>query len=358
MLVLKNTPSSSDRTPGPPPIRPKPAPPTNGFFRTMSNFSSLHIAQPQPEPEDDVFRTYDNLFRTFYNHAPNLDLTNIAVAYTECKCLLQLSSAYDANKVVGPRIDHHLLRFGSRLWKQIAKYPPSYLKLGYLARSKAIFAESLIHVVGQWPLAESALRGQVPQDVLDLIEDKVDEIDEIRQRVEAKLWRLTLTTSRGERVTPSIAWLDWLVMSLWKQWFAENTTPAVVGILKDSSTNGRPTSRDPSRSNNPRGSGSVSSAAPTSAPLNVARVFRLVNLGGSAYLGHEDVKRFMKLSPELYSRDNMRKAERRLDEMKNLARDAVRPLTRSFLELDLARDGGVPYFTCVRVLDGEWPWDE
>jgi hypothetical protein len=319
----------------------------------MTNFSALQISQQAPDPADDIFRTYDNMFRIFYNHTPKIDTTNIAVAYTECKCLLQLAQAYDALAVVGPRIDHHLLRFGSRLWKQIAKYPSSYLKLGSLARSKAIFAEALIHVVGQWPAAQSALRGQVSQEVLDLIEDKVDEIYDIRQRVESKLFRLSLNTSRGERVGPGTAWLDWLVVSYWRQWFAENTTPAVAGILKDSgSTSGSrapSVSRDGTR--NPRPGPPVGLGPP---PMNIAKVFHLISVGAQAYLSRDELKRFMKMSPELYSRDNLKKAERRLDEMKNLARDAVRPLTRSFLELDL----GVPYLTCVRVLEGEWPWDE
>jgi hypothetical protein len=323
----------------------------------MSNFSALQISQSNshPDPDDTLLRNYDNLFRTFYNYSPNIDTTNLAAAYTECKALLQLAEAYDAIPVIGPRVDHHLLGFGSRLWKQIAKYPPSYLKLGYMARSRAIFREALIHVVGQWPNGESQLRGQVPQEVLHLVEDKVDEIEELRQRIEGKLWRLTLTTSRGERVSPSVSWIDWLVMSLWRQWFAENTTPAThAGILKDSSSHGH--SRTSSSARSPR---STNGNQPAS-QVNLARVYRLMGLGGSAYLNHDEVKRFMKLSPEIYSRDNVRRAERRLDELKNLARDAVQPLTRCFLELDGAKDGdrAVPYVTCVKILEGEWPWQE
>jgi hypothetical protein len=223
-----------------------------------------------------------------------------------------------------------------------------------MARSRAIFREALIHVVGQWPMGESQLRGQVPQEVLHLVEDKVDEIEELRQRVESKLWRLTLTTSRGERVSPSVSWVDWLVMSLWRQWFAENTTPAPIGILKDSS-HGH--SRTASSARSPR---SGNGLPPATAQVNIARVYRLLGLGGSAYLNHDEVKRFMKLSPEIYSRDNVRRAERRLDELKNLARDAVQPLTRCFLELDSAKDGdrAVSYLTCVKVVEGEWPWQE
>jgi hypothetical protein len=318
----------------------------------MSNFSALHITSGPPDPADEVLHTYDNMFRIFYNHEPILDKTNIALAYTQCKVLLQLASSYEALTVIGSRVDHHLLRFGSRLWKQIAKYPPSYLKLGYLSRSRAIFSEALIHVVGQWPAAESALRGQVPPEVLDLVEDKVDEIDEQRQKADSKLWRLTLTTSRGERVAPGVAWLDWLVLSLWRQWFAENTTPVPTSILKDSS-NGHSRSSSSNREGAARQS--RSSGVPTP-QVNLNKVFRLLGLGGQAYLNHDDVKKFLKLTPEMYSRDNLRRAERRLEEVKNLAREAVQPLTRNFLELDTTRDGGVPYLTCVRVTEQEIPW--
>lgn len=322
----------------------------------MSNFSALTISQSHDiSPDDVILRTYDNLFRTFYNHAPLIDTNNLAAAYSECKALLQLASKYEAIAVIGPRVDHHLLGFGSRLWKQIAKYPPSYLKLGYLARSRTIFREALIHVVGQWPAGESQLRGQVPQDVIHLIEDKVDEIDEMRQRVEGRLWRLSLTTSRGEKVAPGVAWLDWLVVSLWRQWFAEQTTPAPVGILKDG-TRSRSSSavRDKSSMRGPRGSSSMLSGG-----VSTAKVYRALGVGGSAYLGHDEVKRFLKLSPELYSRDNLRRAERRLEEMKNLAKDAVQPLTRNFLELDTTREGNsVSYLTCVKVMEGDWPWDD
>ena len=201
----------------------------------MANFSTLHVPTapaPETDPDDDIFRDYDNLFRIFYNYPPSLDAVNIANAYVECKSLLQLADMYDALGVIGPRVDHHLLRFQGRLWKQIAKYPPSYLKLGYMARSKAIFAEAMVHVVGQWPLGINQLRGQIAEPVLELIEDKVDEMDELKAKIEVKLFRLSLTTSRGERVSPSSNWLDWIAVSLFRQWLAENTTPPPAPILK------------------------------------------------------------------------------------------------------------------------------
>jgi hypothetical protein len=329
----------------------------------MANFTSLNLPQQSqgPEdPEDEIFQTYDNLFRTFYNFPPMLDSVQIAEAYVQCKTLLKMADMYDALEVVGPRIDHHLLRFHSRLWKQIAKYPPSYLKLAYLAKSKAIFQEALIHVVGQWPAGQHQLRNQVPNAVIEMIEDKVDELEETKARVEGKLWRLTLTTSRGERVAPHNAWLDWQMMSLWRQWFAENTTPQPASILKppsSSSSHHRGSSRDARSTSSVRASSQSQAVVPIRGsslhPPNTGRIFRLIGTGGSTYLNHDDVKRFLKISPELYSRESVRRGERRLDELKNLAKDAVKPLMRNFLELDL-REGGLPYLVCTKMEARDW----
>ena len=370
MLVKKPPTSASfttDYSSRPPPLRAKPPPSSsNGFFRSMANFTSLNLpqqAQGPEDPEDEIFQTYDNLFRAFYNYPPMLESLQIAEAYVQCKQLVQMADMYDALEVIGPRIDHHLLRFHGRLWKQIAKYPPSYLKLGYLARSKAIFQEALIHVVGQWPAGQHQLRNHVPTAVIEMIEDKVDELEETKARVEAKLWRLTLTTSRGERVTPHNAWLDWQMMSLWRQWFAENTTPQPVSILKappssSGSHSHRGSSRDARSTSSARASSQSTAIIPARGsslqqPLNTGRIFRLIGSGGSSYLGHDEVKRFLKISPELYSRETVRRGERRLDELKNLAKDAVKPLMRNFLELDL-REGGLPYLVCTKMEARDW----
>ena len=396
------TSSFQPTTPAP---RPRPTASHGSFFRSMAN---LTLSNPPPPPQQQppdpatlnpLIRDYDNLFRTFYSYEPILNTTNIASAYSECKALLSLADMYDALEVVGPRIDHHLLRFSSRLFKQIAKYPPSYLKLGYLARSRIIFSEALTHVVGQWPAAYPYLKtagaeqgqGQsgggyeVPQAVIDLIEDKVDELEELKSRVEAKLFRLTLTTPRGERVNPSNDYLGWLAMSLFRQWVAENTTPEVRGILKTPAVGGRP------------GSGNVNTQQqipqnsihqplqpqPPPPPLTPSRIYRLLaSPNPSSYLPHDELKRFLKLHPSstppsttsrtpsyssassqsFYSKENMKRFERKVDEIKNLARDTVKPLTRNVLELDLrllsdGGGGGLGYLTCMRVEEGEIPWD-
>ncbi|KAI1411657.1 hypothetical protein F5Y13DRAFT_53363 [Hypoxylon sp. FL1857] len=348
---------------------------TSSFFRSVANLSLAPTKGNQDLPlsqaDADLLRDYDNLFRIFYNYSPVLDSINIADAYVQCKSLLTLADQYDALAVVGPRVDHHLLQFQSRLWKQIAKYPVSYLRLGYLSRSKVIFQEALIHVVGQWPAGERSIRQSFPDIVLDIIEDKVEELEETVSRIESRLFRLNLTNSRGERITPGTSYLDWLAVSLFRQWLADNTSPAPM----PAPTSGRGhSSRDGGTS-----SRAAAVVASTSTPPNLASLGRTYRTLGSAtganYLGHDECKRFLKLTPELYSRDNLRRFEKRIDELKSAARDIVRPLMGSGLELELERGAAMPgaagaggptapiapsgmtsYLTCVRVMERDLPW--
>ena len=464
---------------------------SNSFFRSMANLSlgssrhdrdysgnynngtttatrsssrrHHHQQTPQQPPpprlsqaDADLLRDYDNLFRIFYNYPPLLDSVQIADAYVQCKSLLTLADMYDALGVAGPRVDHHLLQFRGRLWKQVAKYPVSYLRLGYLARSKVIFQEALIHVVGQWPAGERSIRHQLPPVVLDVIEDKVDELEETVARVEARLFRLSLTNSRGERVAPTANnYLDWLAVSLFRQWLVENTSPppppppassrtapAASASSSDRRLHHHHHHRSSSLSSSSRDAAAASSltvsgvtmaepgprnsvSAPAPASLaSLGRTYRMLWMGGGAvssassssgggaahpytytYLGHDECKRFLKLTPDLYSRDNLRRFEKRVDELKAAAREVVRPLMGSGLELEVefqaggheaitngggGGDGGAgmvsrrsilaggpaggrgdggggggmavgagltSYLTCVRVHDRDLPWD-
>ncbi len=393
---------------------------SHGHAHPLYNTSSPLLPPPTPD-EIDLLRDYDNLFRIMYNYPPLLDGVNIADAYVQCKSLLAVADEYDALAFVGPRVDHHLLQFQSRLWRQIAKYPISYLRLGYLARSRVIFQEALVHVVGQWPAGERSLRAAMPDAVLDLIEDKVDELAEAVSRVEARLFRLHLTTRGGERVTPSTAYLDWLAVSLFRQWLADNTTPVPgvddtkvmiperrgagamggdrYGLQRGSlqrggnSRYGGDGGRASTSSSSSSGSGRHfretavtvhvrSALVPALTPplASLGRTYRILGLAAStSFLAHDECKRFLKLSPDLYTRDNLRRFEKRIEELKTMAHEIVRPLMGSGLELDVvggkASNGngsggghgggsgsssnpyeGITYFTCTYVDERDLPW--
>ncbi|KUJ15499.1 uncharacterized protein LY89DRAFT_114667 [Mollisia scopiformis] len=351
---------------GPPPVRNKPPSSNPSFFRSVANLSlsaPTHAPAPLSHEDQDLLNDYDNLFRIFYNYPPTLDPIDIAIAYVQCKSLLTLADLYDALAVVGPRIDHHLLQFQSRLWKQIAKYPSSYLRIGYLSQSKTIFQEALIHVVGAWPVGERHIRHQLPDTVLDIIEDKVEDLSDLVGKIEGRLFRLTLLTPRGERVGPQNSYIDWLAVSLFRQWLAEATSPPPTPPAPRSrSGNGHHTRNNTVQV--PNTNTTIQQYSPLPAPSdistnapnpNLGRVFRIIGSLPSTYLPHEECKRFLKLSPDIYSRESLKKFEKRLDELKGLAREIVRPLMRCSL---LGSGEGVNYLVCTKVGERDFPWSE
>ncbi len=354
----------------PPPVRNKPPSSNPSFFRSVANLSIPSSSHGPPAPqlsheEQELLNDYDNLFRIFYNYPPALDPIDIATAYLQCKSLLTLADLYDALAVVGPRIDHHLLQFQSRLWKQIAKYPSSYLKLGYLAQSKSIFQEALIHVVGAWPVGERHIRHQLPGSVIEIIEDKVEDLADLVGKIEGRLFRLNLLNSRGERVTPQNSYLDWLVVSLFRQWVAENTSPPPPPPVPQSrnghhSRNNTVSFSTPHHTNqtiqqfSPRSPPSLT-LSPQLMSTNLGRVYRTLGTAASNYLNHDDCKKFLKLSPEIYSRESLKKFEKRLEEVKSMAREIVRPLMRSSLS---GEGSNSSYLVCTRVDDRDFPWSE
>ncbi|KAG6029243.1 hypothetical protein E4U19_001091 [Claviceps sp. Clav32 group G5] len=167
--------------------------------RTSHSYSVASLAMRERLSTADrlLLCDYNNLFRIFYNRRPVLDGVDLANAYSQCRSLLKLADQYDALAVVGPCVDYHLLQFQSRLWKHVAMHAVSYLRLDYLARtrSKLIFGEAFIHVVGN-----SHLRP--PSIVSDMVNNRRGELRDMVSRVEGQLFRLNLPTKHGS--TPSI----------------------------------------------------------------------------------------------------------------------------------------------------------
>ncbi|KAG6146007.1 hypothetical protein E4U37_000567 [Claviceps purpurea] len=101
-----------------------------------------------------LLRNYDNLFRIFYHYRPILKDVDAIGALIEWKYFLKLADLYDALAVVSPCVEYHLLQSQSKLWKHVVTSAGCYLALSYRIRSKVIFKEALINVVGDWFLSQ------------------------------------------------------------------------------------------------------------------------------------------------------------------------------------------------------------
>ncbi|KAG6100568.1 hypothetical protein E4U30_004388 [Claviceps sp. LM220 group G6] len=290
-----------------------------------------------------LLRNYDNLFRIFYNCRPMLNNVRFVDAYRQCESLLRLADQYDALTVVRPCVEHHLLQFQSKLWMEVARHS-CYFEFSYRARSKVIFKEALIHTVGIWHLSQKLPDLDIPDFVLDMVERKVHELQEDVSRVEGQLFHLSLTTEQGYRVTASNDYLGWLAVSLFRQWLTEN-------ICNSESESDNDHHIDDNNTTGP-------------SVFDTCRAYRDIGSDSpSAFLDHKDCEAFLALNPQLHTPENLVRFEKRMADLKALARDVVRPLLRNNLELNVDSPNisweilDKPlYFTCTTVEDDDIPW--
>ncbi|KAG6088310.1 hypothetical protein E4U15_006371 [Claviceps sp. LM218 group G6] len=330
--------------------------PENGPPATLNGSQRAFDAEPRAREmllraDKFLLRNYDNLFRIFYNYRPMLIDTDVEIALDQCESLLRLADQYDALAVVRPYVEHHLLQFRSDLWESVAILARSYLPFSCMLRSKVIFKEALIHIVGHWYLFQKRPKFEMPDSVLDTAERKVHELEEKVRRVESQLFRLNLTTEQGEDVTPTNDYLGWLAVSLFRQWLAANTKLKIASARNSEGEGG--TNHHRKDKNEYK--------TPT---FSICRIFRTLGSDSSStFLDHHDYEKFLALNPQLHTRENLVYFERRTADLKALARDLVYPLVFNNLELDADKfdaSGLIPhgliYFTCSTIEDDELPW--
>ncbi|KAG5937591.1 hypothetical protein E4U60_001813 [Claviceps pazoutovae] len=327
--------------------------------------AAFHTTSSSLKPEDGPPATPNGLQR-LSDADPNM---------RGCNFVLSLADQYDALPVGRPCLEHHLLQFQPRLWREIARSvrgclelgcmtsikvsflarsARGCLELGYLARSKVIFKEALIHIVGKWYLSQQRPDIDMPDFVLDIAEDRVYELQEKVSRVEGRLFRLSLTTEQGEPVRHANDYIDWLVVSLFREWLADKNKPQIGPACNNNNNN-------ESESDNSHHGDENDVFIP---PIDIYHVYQKLGSGSPfAFLDHNDCEAFLALSPQLHTAENLVRFEKRMADLKALARDLVQPLLHNSLELDVASPDlseetlDKPfYFTCTTVEDDDIPW--
>jgi hypothetical protein len=289
------------------------------------------IDQEHKDPtEDDIFEAYNNLFLTYYNKTPEIDTNNIQKALSQFELLLNVAAYYGSLPTVRLHINGILNQCGRELYKAILQNPPRWLFVSIYLESVTIFNEALIHIVGnypQWPW-KTFPQSRLTPEILEVIKNKVDELQSLRAKVNESLFMSTLKVEGKEvalgRANKEV--LDtWCTVQLWRDWFcrALNRTKA-----------SRPTK------------------------IIDAAMYRTIAKGGDVYLPLAGVKDWreeydvMRLDCAKWKSEDL---EEDLAIMKRYAQEQVKPLleNRSMLSVE---EEGIEYFTCTKVDNDELPW--
>jgi len=138
------------------------------------------------DAETEMARSYDSLFRIIY-HAP-------IVGYqtdSECECLLEVADLYCSRSVVATQIEHKLLS-SPDIAQALAHRSLEFLNLAVKVRSRKLFKDSFIHLVGRWAAYREVRDLDLPEGVTRLAEDEYNRIGGVIAVATNELQRLTV----------------------------------------------------------------------------------------------------------------------------------------------------------------------
>jgi len=118
------------------------------------------------DAETEMARSYDSLFRIIY-HVP------IAGYQTdgECESLLEVADLYCSRSVVAARIEHRLLS-SPDIAQALAHRALEFLNLATKVRSRKLFKDAFIHLVGRWEAYSEVRDLDLPESIARLAKDE------------------------------------------------------------------------------------------------------------------------------------------------------------------------------------------
>ena len=259
---------------------------------------------------------------------PKLDSPDIEVAFKEAEMLAKAAGSVECFELASPHINSYLYNFGEKMYASIFNDPPRWLKMSCALKSGPIFKAAITHIVGQyphWPWTSISNDG-LPEELRSMIRLKVDEMSNVKSRVDGSLYASTLANGEQEVSLfnldrPSIN--SWLVVASWRDWYCHSLSQSnVAGHMGKSD----------------------------------AQMYRLMARGGGTYLPLASVlEKLRELKGSNLTPADMEEAAHDLRIMKEYAAEQVKPLciNRSMLDVD---DHDIGYFTCVEITDAELPW--
>jgi hypothetical protein len=224
------------------------------------------------------------------------------------------------------------------LWSSIMQKPIIWAEVGYRIRSFTIVKECLIHIVGQWHAFPTDAKRSIITPLQRICEAKYKELVKHKKTMEFSLSQYTpsnlqrvhkthATVKEIGRTSYGNDIVDWMVLCLWRQWFAR-------GLVEDFGHHG---------------------------PDGGYLMYRVIQSGGEAFLNKSEVDQFHQ-KHQMTTRGVSKFAER-LSWLKDKLQKIIAPLMTSELNLDLSRISDKPqYLLCTQITKAEiedvWRGDE
>jgi hypothetical protein len=305
---------------------------STGLHKIQPVRPNINVARTPMVPPRLVLQGFDNLFRTYHNIEPQFSSNNVGVAMNQVEFLFNLSTLYSLPKAdiknIRKGIVKHLFTFKRSLWKSVMDDPGRWLFLSLNLRSPSIFREAVIHIVGSrshhaW---EHDYEELIPYNVSMLINAKIIELSQAKERVDAALLKCTLEVD-GIDVVQAKGNTAYDAYSYWHEWHREQTADAL-----DARQNGR---------------------------CIDAHKYQLMTVGTDKYLDEsETVSEYKTL---FASRGGESSADKEaafvlyLNMMKDRAQTIAEPMLDNYSKLNNLEEG-IRYLTCTTLEENDFPW--
>jgi hypothetical protein len=287
---------------------------------------------------DKYLKVYDNIFKIMGGLQPALtsDMQNNAgVNYIgDAVAILLAAEHLDALDALHVLLEGHFLRLGPLLWRHMAAKPERWSFMAARIRSKLMFNEAMIHVVGKLDMKRDIdqkwfMSNPLRRDILALAEKKAREIKEKKLDVERRLLEFyparMMHTKVGNTIPNRAKFGNdiylWQARALVQQYISS----AYFSNLHHRGHDGG------------------------------VQFYRTIGTGGEAYLGKDTLQPF-------YNCFTMSgKGKVCFVDAINVIKEEIKPIVSDLLhDRSQAKryegEDKLPWLTCARILDHELPW--
>ena len=222
-------------------------------------------------------------------------------------------------------VDLALLRQDNILWQSIATNPVAWTELGRRVHSPTIFREGAVHLIGQWPRIEHAIKDDLDQEVRDLLDRKFRELEISKEAIEMRIlghyphFLQRKASDRPGRPSYANDIYMWMAISFFRHWFAQ----------------------------------AVSEDRTRRAADGGYAFYQALAKGGQSYLNHKDFQEFYKYFPMSSKACNVLEAN--MGVLKEDVKKFVDSICINRAHLN-PNDMELNYLTCAIINKEDMPW--